>query len=42
MLINGSSNDVIFITDDSALENPLYQGDEVSMENSLYDDEDQK
>ena len=30
------------IIDDSALTNPLFQDDDVSMENSFYDDEDQK
>ena len=33
----------LIITDDSALDNPLYQGDDISVENSFYDDEvDQK
>jgi len=30
---------MLTITDNSALDNPLYQGDEISMENSMYDDE---
>jgi len=30
---------MLIITGDSALENPLYQGDELSLDNSYYDDE---
>ena len=34
---------MVIIIDDSALTNPLFQGDDISMENSFYDDEvDQK
>jgi len=30
---------ICIISGDSALDNPLYQGDDVSMENALYDDD---